>query len=354
MNNLNKKIVELKIDETIDLPLSVISFVEYPAIEENFLMFSMNVEKKEIVGIALKANKMIERLNKDKNIFYVYFTKDVVKKAKDEFEKALDKKYNFNLEHNKNDIVNDVKVLKSWIVEDENDESNSVYNLGAEVNDWCIHLKITSEETWQLIKENANGFSIEIATSYFHDAKIEAENIIYNQAAEYLFTLDENIDEYDLVDDEMIVENDIQLAKTIPNTNNTTSEQNKGLYKILFKYNGEIKENSREFCKKMIAKNGLYSKENIDKASTMIVNSGFGAGGANTYDIFTYAGGVACHHNWVKQVYFRKRAKGQFLPNNKLNNDELIDGVTANKIGIVNDLPNETIKPINLPKQGRI
>jgi hypothetical protein len=54
------------------------------------------------------------------------------------------------------------------------------------------------------------------------------------------------------------------------------------------------------------------------------INGGFAASGSTTYDIFTYKGGVYCHHYFRRLIFFRKRVKGKFLPNNGLKNDEQV------------------------------
>jgi hypothetical protein len=53
----------------------------------------------------------------------------------------------------------------------------------------------------------------------------------------------------------------------------------------------------------MINANKIYRKEDIVGMSTKVVNEGWGANGADTYDIFKYKGGGNCHHRWNKQVY---------------------------------------------------
>lgn len=182
---------------------------------------------------------------------------------------------------------------------------------------------------------------------------------IYENMFQFLQTKTEDIEEYELIqivpDGEENVTIDLtsnEFAYVVPNPNNTTSAQNQGLYKILFRYGGGIRPNSREFCKKMIAANKLYSYENIQAASNLPVNSGLGKEGASTYDIWEWCGGKFCHNFWVKEIYFRKREKGRFLPNNLLTNDVKISQSQADKIGIVNTLVNKTIAPINTPSRG--
>jgi len=64
----------------------------------------------------------------------------------------------------------------------------------------------------------------------------------------------------------------------------------------------------REFCRKMIAADKLYRKEDIVAMESKAVNPGWGPHGASTYDIWFYKGGGNCHHLWRKETYIN--AKG--------------------------------------------
>ena len=75
---------------------------------------------------------------------------------------------------------------------------------------------------------------------------------------------------------------------------------------------------SRDFCKKMVnAGNKVWAKEQIELASESAVNKGWGAGGANTYDLFLnhcskdkfYKGGGSCQHFWERRTYLKKGNK---------------------------------------------
>ena len=61
--------------------------------------------------------------------------------------------------------------------------------------------------------------------------------------------------------------------------------------------------NSREFCKKMVNAAKIYRKEDIDRMSTMPVNAGWGLNGADTYSIWEFKGGGACHHKWRRKTF---------------------------------------------------
>ena len=78
-------------------------------------------------------------------------------------------------------------------------------------------------------------------------------------------------------------------------------------YKVRYQYSPlKYSENSRAFCKMMVNAKKVYRKEDILGMSDKAVNPGWGAGGADTYDVFRYKGGGGCHHKWVRKVY-RKR-----------------------------------------------
>jgi hypothetical protein len=88
---------------------------------------------------------------------------------------------------------------------------------------------------------------------------------------------------------------------------NAKSEQDENIDGIRFitryVYAGETTAKSRLFCKKMTEADKIYRKEDILRMSEQAVNKGWGARGADTYSIWLYKGGGACHHRWNKQVY---------------------------------------------------
>jgi hypothetical protein len=132
----------------------------------------------------------------------------------------------------------------------------------------------------------------------------------------------------------------------------------RGLYKLRYAYsqnltrgeNGETK--SREFCVDMVglSKGGtVYRYEDIQVMSDSGVNGQFAPAGQSQYDLFRYVGGCFCHHHWKRQIYFRKREKGKFLPNKGLENDVRVGNVPyVEKKGI------EGIAPIDRPGRGSL
>ena len=87
---------------------------------------------------------------------------------------------------------------------------------------------------------------------------------------------------------------------------NAKSEHDGEIFKSRYRYVGEIKDNSREFCKRMIKANKVYRKEDIIAMGSQVVNEGWGPEGADIYSIWLYKGGGACGHKWVRETYLKK------------------------------------------------
>ena len=67
----------------------------------------------------------------------------------------------------------------------------------------------------------------------------------------------------------------------------------------LYKYEGRIRSNSRNFCVRLMGLSRFYFKEEIEAMDTMNEEFGPGAGGGQ-YSIFKYKGGANCGHYWQK------------------------------------------------------
>lgn len=101
-----------------------------------------------------------------------------------------------------------------------------------------------------------------------------------------------------------------RLAKSFKSSPSNASEQDTSLFKVRYRYSPEAtKENSREFCKKMVSASKVYRKEDIISAGSQVVNAGLGKGGSDTYSIWLYKGGARCHHFWQRVVYMKKNNK---------------------------------------------
>jgi hypothetical protein len=118
-----------------------------------------------------------------------------------------------------------------------------------------------------------------------------------------------------------------------------------------YRYDGGIKDNTREFCKKMVTANKIYRKEDIQRMSREVVNAGWGARGADKYDIFLYKGGGACHHKWMRQTFVafeEGRGIDPLSPKAKT-----ISTNKAEKAGYrVRNPQQVAMRPIDMPNQG--
>lgn len=171
-------LIELFIDEEgkTEDGIEAISFVNEPAIEENWVALSkqrvefksIDDEKRIVVGLALVPDKEIYRRKGDYE-FNVIFSKDTVRKASHLYLKSL-KNNEATLEHEKK--ATGLSVVESWIVEDVKNDKANLYNLNAVEGAWCVIMKVDDDAVWKDVKAGTyQGFSIE---GIFSDRKIEA------------------------------------------------------------------------------------------------------------------------------------------------------------------------------------
>lgn len=133
----------------------------------------------------------------------------------------------------------------------------------------------------------------------------------------------------------------IDTAK--PNEKSTVNpkQEEAGLYKIRYSYQGETDDKTRDFCKEMISRNSvsnkyglLYRKQDIDALSNAKPNKGFGVNSGDYVDIFTWKGGPNCRHFWKRMLFFRKRdSNGSFKPKSetkKMENDNRASWTSGN------------------------
>ena len=174
-------------------------------------------------------------------------------------------------------------------------------------------------------------------------------------------------DEWELID-EVDVDENLETArdalwafarpKRVPGDSKRKSEMDNEIVRIRYKYDGGVRENTRDFCKKMVQARAVWRKEDILAAGDLAVNPGFGPNGSDTYSIWEFKGGANCHHRWVRQTYL-KRAQDGFKPNERIS--------VAEAKRIISRLPEDErkrnkikseprgkqdIKPINMPNNG--
>lgn len=177
------KLIELIIDEEMEVNgIDAISIVENPAIEENFIAMSneeekeykfaeVSNEKKIIMGALLIPDKPIYRRDNDNGEYYIYFSKDTIRKCMELFFKNGNQS-NATFEHMEK--ISGLTMVESWIVEDTEKDKTNLYNLNVPVGSWVGSIKVDNDVIWEeFIKTGSvKGFSIE---GYFVDKLKETE-----------------------------------------------------------------------------------------------------------------------------------------------------------------------------------
>lgn len=158
--------------------IELISFVENPAIQEEFVYFSEQKEKDYfesvdqmiVVAPVLVPNKLIDRKNDLYGYYQTYFSIDTIKKIQYQF--ARDNNYNkSNLNHDKN--LNGIVMIETWIKEFDEDKSNE-YGFKLPIGSWFAKYKIDNKDLWTRIKKREiRGMSIEGYLSYQFDKYID-------------------------------------------------------------------------------------------------------------------------------------------------------------------------------------
>jgi hypothetical protein len=132
-------------------------------LENMKMVFSViDEEKKIIVGAAMVPNKMIHRYDDLGNLYYVFFSKESIKKMADKFlkEKRTDET---SIEHNGLKLGSDkVYITESWVSEDPIYDKSNKYGFELPAGTWFVSMKVNDDKVWKLIKEKAlTGYSVE-------------------------------------------------------------------------------------------------------------------------------------------------------------------------------------------------
>jgi hypothetical protein len=168
-----KKIIELIIDEKDKMSgIDAVSVVHSPAIEENFIALNkheielkeIDTEKRILMGAALIPDKQIFRRNDKNEEYYIFFSKDTVRKASELFLMNSNQN-NATYEHDQK--LKGLSVVESWIIEDSKSDKSRLYNFNLPKGTWMISMKVNNDDVWKDVKDGkVKGFSIE---GYFAD-----------------------------------------------------------------------------------------------------------------------------------------------------------------------------------------
>ena len=153
---------------TQDDGINIISLVEFPAVERNFIQLSkevklsLNEEKRELLGVALIPDMPIYRRD-EQGEYYVTFSAEAIRKAAIDFYRKLNVN-NADVEHNHN-IENGLTYFQSMILDKENGICPTAFK-DLPDGTWLVGCKVDNDEVWNAVKSGeVKGFSID---GYFH------------------------------------------------------------------------------------------------------------------------------------------------------------------------------------------
>ena len=148
--------------------INIISLVEFPAVERNFIQLSrevklsLNEEKRELLGVALIPDFPIYRRD-EQGEYYVTFSADAIRKAAIDFYKKL----NVNMadvEHS-HDMENGITYFQSLIIDKGQGICPTAFK-DLPDGTWLVGCKVDNDEVWNAVKSGeVKGFSID---GYFH------------------------------------------------------------------------------------------------------------------------------------------------------------------------------------------
>ena len=119
------------------------------------------------------------------------------------------------------------------------------------------------------------------------------------------------IDERPAFEDESEIQNYFQFASVVTGDGRKKSNQDTDIFRIRYVYTAgrSTEGESREFCRKMMAANKVYRKEDLDKTSKANVDFSPADAKGEGYNIWLYKGGVNCSHYWMRRIYLKKNNK---------------------------------------------
>ncbi len=187
-----KPLLRLTIDGDED-GVNIISLVEFPAVERNFIQLSkevklsLNDEKKELLGVALIPDFPIYRRD-EQGEYYITFNAESIRKIAIDFYRKL-KVNNADVEHNHN-MENGITYFQSMLIDKEQGICPAAFK-DLPDGTWIIGCKIDDIDVWNAVKKGTvKGFSID---GIFH-AEDEQEHKRNQTEKETIDSLDELFD----------------------------------------------------------------------------------------------------------------------------------------------------------------
>lgn len=164
-------IYECKVDESLNdvTGIYAISFVDEPAVEENFVALSKqavilnkDTKKQILTGVVLKPNQLIYRLDEQNQPYYIQFSEVEIEKISHKMMKAGLALYHTTHQHESELKGNYLTEL--WIVENpDNDKSNALGFKDLPKGTLMASYKVTDKSYWdnEVMAGKVKGFSLE-------------------------------------------------------------------------------------------------------------------------------------------------------------------------------------------------
>ena len=227
-----------------------------------------------------------------------------------------------------------------------------VNTMNAETNEEETGVKMSSDKVCCSAEDSLDD---ETAQSLIDLGELENENWLLIDESEVDYDNDDT--ENELLNKEpkqsllSKIYNFVSTGTARPNAKSDQDENIDGIRFITrYVYAGETSADSRVFCKKMNEADKIYRKEDILRMSEAAVNKGWGPRGADTYSIWLYKGGGACHHRWNKRVYASFEGVNIDVNSPRA---RIIAGRTAEKYGYTIKNPElVSQRPIDMPNKG--
>ena len=144
--------------------VKIISLVEFPAVERNFIQLSkevklsLNDEKKELLGVALIPDMPIYRRD-EQGEYYIVFSAESIRKIAINFYKKLNANM-ADVEHNHN-MENGITYFQSMIIDKENGICPAAFK-DLPNGTWIVGCKVENDKVWEAVKSGeVKGFSID-------------------------------------------------------------------------------------------------------------------------------------------------------------------------------------------------
>lgn len=176
--------------------LTVISLVEEPAVETDFVAFDkqkiqqvyfMDEKQHIITGCPLRADFPIYRNNINGTPGYILFTKDIIKSLVLKYSK--EQKLNTVSLHHNGQNVEGCTLIESYIIDREHGINPEQFK-DIEDGSWIISFKIENQSVWESIEsKEVNGFSVE-GLFGFDLVKLNSEQTFESYVDELLFSVD--------------------------------------------------------------------------------------------------------------------------------------------------------------------